>query len=155
MIHFTHYTSVYQPIFTCNCSLFTHTISVSDILSQSTYRTWWNHIDPFWPTFSCFSYSVLFPLHWPSSAPVQPFDWPPCWPNKTWNIWYCTHIPLHWVFWTQIGFTLCLLVLFALIWIIQGTIPVKPILSVGNGFSCTILITFWRMTVNSSESADS
>ena len=70
VMHFTRYTSVYQPIFTCNCSLFSHNGSLCHILDQATYRTWWEHIDLFWLTFSCVPYSSLFRLHWWWATPV-------------------------------------------------------------------------------------
>jgi len=72
MLHFASYTSVYEQLSSGDCSLFSHNISLTDILSQATYRTWWKHIDPICPTFSCFPYSSLFPFHWQSSTPVQP-----------------------------------------------------------------------------------
>ena len=74
MIHFVCYISVYQSIFTCDCSLFSHNITLSEILCQATYRTWWKYIDPFCPTFSCFLYSTLFPLLCPSWTLFQPFS---------------------------------------------------------------------------------
>jgi len=72
MIYFARYTSVDEQSFTCDCSIISHYISLSEILGQATYRTWWKHIDPFCPTFSCFLYSSLFPFQWPSSTPLQP-----------------------------------------------------------------------------------
>ena len=60
-----------STIFTHDCSLFSHTTTLSDILHQATYWTWQKHIDPFWPTFSCFTYWFLFPMHWPSSTDFQ------------------------------------------------------------------------------------
>jgi len=72
MIHFAHFTSVYEPISTCDCSIFSHKISLSEILGQPTYRTWWKHDDSFCPTFDCFLHSSMFPSQWPSSYPVQP-----------------------------------------------------------------------------------
>jgi len=72
MTHFAHYTSVYEPIFTSDCSIYSQNISPSVILSQATYRTRWNHSDPFCPTFSCFPFSSMFPMQWRSSTPCQP-----------------------------------------------------------------------------------
>jgi len=73
MIHFACYTSVYQQIVTCDCSLFCHNDSLCYILGQATYRTWWKTYWPIWPTYSVVPYSSLFPLHWRSSTPIQPF----------------------------------------------------------------------------------
>ena len=72
MIHFARYTSVDQQLFTFDCSLISYNDALCFILSQATSRTWWKHIDPFWPTFSCVPHSSLFPLHWRSSKPYQP-----------------------------------------------------------------------------------
>jgi len=71
MIQFAHHTSVSDQIFTWDCSIFSHNISLSEILGHATYRTWWQHIDPFCPTCSWFPYSSLFPLQQLSSTPVQ------------------------------------------------------------------------------------
>jgi len=72
-MQFTRQTSVYQPIITRDCSQFSHSDSLCDILEQATYRTWWKHIDPFCPTSSCVPYCSLFRLHWRSSTPFQSF----------------------------------------------------------------------------------
>jgi len=71
MIHFTYYTSVYDPIFTCDSSLLLHNMSLTTILGQPTYGTWCKHIDPFCLTLSCVPYFSLFPLHLPSSTPFH------------------------------------------------------------------------------------
>jgi len=72
IIHLACYTSVYKQISTCDRLIFSQNISLCEILGQATYRTWWKHIDPFCPTFSCVLYSSLFPLQWPSSTLFQP-----------------------------------------------------------------------------------
>jgi len=72
MIQFARHTSVYDQSVTCNCSIFSDKVSLSEILGQATDTTWWYHIDPFCPTVSSFLYSSLFPLQWPSSTPFQP-----------------------------------------------------------------------------------
>jgi len=86
---------------------------------------------------------------------------PPCWPNQSGNILCGTHILNLWasrildgIVFLYIGLIMCLSVLFALIWNIQGTIPVKPILSVGNAVRCTIQITSCWMTVDGSDPVD-
>jgi hypothetical protein len=71
--HFAHYRTVYQVVFTSNCSLFSNNISLSECLGQSTDRTWWKHMDSFCPTFLYFPYSSLFPLHRPLHTSFQPF----------------------------------------------------------------------------------
>jgi len=71
MINFASNTSVYYQIFTCNCSIFSYTISVSEILQPATYRTWCKHYDPFGPTLSGFPYPSLCPFQWPSSTPCK------------------------------------------------------------------------------------
>jgi len=50
---------VYEQLSSWDCSLFSYNISVSEILSQATYRTWWKHIDPIYPTFSLFPLLLL------------------------------------------------------------------------------------------------
>jgi len=89
------------------------------------------------------------------------FVWPPCWPNQSGYIRYGIHIPLPYagpildaIILLYIRFIVCLLIIIALILIIQVTIPVKPILGVGNASRCNILFTFSWMTVDSSDSAD-
>jgi len=72
MIHFARYSSVHWPIFTSNCPIFLHNISLNQIICQTTYRTWWKYIDTFCSTCSCAPYSFSFPLHWPSSTLLQP-----------------------------------------------------------------------------------
>jgi len=68
IIQFTRYTSVYQPIYTCKCWLFSHNIFLSKILNQATERTWSKHINTSSPTFAWFMNWYSFPLHWPSST---------------------------------------------------------------------------------------
>jgi len=77
IIHFTRNTSVYAQLFTCDCSIFFHNISLSEILGQAIYRTWWKHNDLFCPTFCYNPYSSLFRLQWLSSTTFQPF-WLTC-----------------------------------------------------------------------------
>jgi len=73
--HLASYRFLYEQISSWDCSLFSRNISLSEILSQAIYRTWWKHIDPICPTFSCFPYSSLFPLHWQSATIFQPVPW--------------------------------------------------------------------------------
>jgi len=84
--------------------------------------------------------------------------WVPCWPNPSGNIWHGTPIPLLWAFrildaivLLYIRFNIYLAIIFAVIWIIQVAIPVKPIFSIWNVFRCTILISFHKGTVESSD----
>jgi len=72
ILHFASYRFLHEQISSFDCSLFFHSISLSEILNQATYRTWWKHIDPIGPTVSCFPYSSLFPLHWQSPTRFQP-----------------------------------------------------------------------------------
>jgi len=69
-MHFAHYRLVYQQIFRCDFFQFSNDISVSEILSEVTWRTWWKHIDLFFPTV-LFPYSFFFRLHWPSQCLFQ------------------------------------------------------------------------------------
>jgi len=71
MIHFDHYTSVYEHIFTCVCWIISQNMSLSKILSQAIYWTQRKHNDPICPTISCFLYSSLLSLRWPSSTQCQ------------------------------------------------------------------------------------
>jgi len=91
IIHFACYTCVYEPIFTCDDALFSRNISLCDILSQATYRPWWKHIDPFCPTVSCFPFSSLFPLQWPSSTPCQTVSLTSALAKSIWE-----HLVRHW-----------------------------------------------------------
>jgi len=84
-----------------------------------------------------------------------------CWPNQSRNSSRGTCILLVWVFrivdaivLLVIRFIVCCTIVFAVIWIIQVAIPVKLIFSVRNPFWCANLITFYRMTVDSPDSAD-
>ena len=85
---------------------------------------------------------------------------PSYWPNQSRNIWWGTEILYLWGFCIlsaivqfHIWFIVCLPVIFAVIWIIQVPIPVKPILGVLNAFWWMILITFSRMVVDLFDSA--
>jgi len=161
IIHFTRYTSVYEQICTCNGSIFSHNTSLSEILRQATYRTWWKHIDhsalPFLVSFVPRSFHC-------SDHPQYPFSllhWPPYWPNQSRNIWCSTHNLVLWAFWDLIAsvqpdieFVICLPTVIALILIIQVTIPVKPIFCVGNALRFTTVITFHWMIVNWFDMAD-
>jgi len=136
-------------------------MSISEILSQATYRSWWKHIDPICATFSGFPYSSSFPLHWQSSTPFRPFHWPPCWPNQSRHIWSRSNHPVLWAFPSidaivclYIGFIICLTVRFTVVWIVQVTIPVQLIFGVGNAFRCTILHTVGWMAAHWCELAD-
>jgi len=87
--------------------------------------------------------------------------WPSYRPNQSGNIQCGTHIPLLWHFWIitavvqcHIRFSVWHPVVFAVVWIIQVPIPVKPIFVVWNTFRWTILITFGRMAVESCHFAD-
>ena len=64
--------TVYEQIFTCNCSLFYQNISLSELLGQATYRSRCKIVDPCCPTFAHFPYSCSFPLHWPSRSTFLP-----------------------------------------------------------------------------------
>jgi len=82
-------------------------------------------------------------------------------PNQCRNIQCGTHIPMLWGVWIlnavvqfHIWFIICLPVVFAVVWIIQVPIPVKPIFSVWNAIRWAIHITFGRMAVDSFDSAD-
>jgi len=84
-----------------------------------------------------------------------------CRPNQSGNIWRGSHIPPLWAFrnldgidFPNIRFDVCREIVFAVSWIIQVPIPVKPIVGVQKAFRCTILITFDWMTVDSSDLAD-
>ena len=125
------------------------------------YRTWWKHIDPVCPSLSCFHYSSLFPLQWPSSTTDQPFSSTSVLAEslREYSVqhshpgWLGSADPrYHW--WLFITFVVYFPVLFGHIFIIQVTITVKPISSVGNAVRCTILTTFGWMTVESLDSAD-
>jgi len=80
--------------------------------------------------------------------------------NQSGNIWGSIHMPLLWAF--QIldaivslnsWFNICCAIIFAVIWIIQIAIQVKPIVRVQNTFRCAILITFDWIIVDSSGTA--
>jgi len=70
--YFACYRFLYEQVSSYNCSAFSRNISLSEILGQAPYSTWWKHIDPICPTFSCFPYSSLFPLYWPSPTLSHP-----------------------------------------------------------------------------------
>lgn len=79
-----------------------------------------------------------------------------CSPNRSGDILYGTKNPMlgaswivHSIAYLYFKFNHCLPVVFALIWIIQVTIPVKPILNVGNLFKSLFFITICWMEVNS------
>jgi len=72
MIHFACYTSVNEQIFTCKWSIFSHNISLSEILHQATTRTCCKPIDQFCPTFTQFPDSFSFPLQWLLSTCILP-----------------------------------------------------------------------------------
>jgi len=57
--HFTSYSLLYEQLSSWDCSLFSHDISLSEILGQATYRTWWKHIDPICPTLFWFPLFLL------------------------------------------------------------------------------------------------
>jgi len=87
--------------------------------------------------------------------------WPLCRPNWSGNIQCGTYIPLlrgYWILTAIVQFHIWCIVrlpgVFAVIWIIQVPIPVKPIFGVWNAFRWTILVTFSRMAVDSLDSAD-
>jgi hypothetical protein len=56
--------------------------------------------------------------------------------------------------WLSVEFLAYVTVVFALVWIIQITIPANPMTSVGNAFMCTMLSSFGWMMVDSFDSAD-
>ena len=72
MIYFACNTSVYQWIFTSDCSQFTQNIFLNDIGGKATSRTWWKHVYTFCPIFSGVSYSSSFSLLWRSRTFIQP-----------------------------------------------------------------------------------
>ena len=81
--------------------------------------------------------------------------WPTYRPNQSGNIRCGRYIALLRGFWIltavvqfHIWFIVCLPVVFAVIWIIQVLIPVKPIFGVWNAFRWTILVTFRRMALD-------
>jgi len=87
--------------------------------------------------------------------------WRPFWQNQSGIIWRGTNIPLNRGFRIldaiivlYIGSTVCLLVIISLIWLMKVTIPVKPILCVGNALRCTLLMTFGWMMVDIFDSVD-
>jgi len=80
--------------------------------------------------------------------------WSLCWPNQSRNIWCHTAITLLWAFKIldaivklYLRFVVCLPVIFALIWIINVSIPVKQVLGVQHGVMWTIHITFGWMAI--------
>jgi len=82
-------------------------------------------------------------------------------PNQSGNIRCGTYIALLQGFWIltaivqcHIWFIVCLPFVIAVVWFIQVPIPVKPIFGVWNDFRWAIHITFGRMAVDSSDSAD-
>ena len=103
------------------------------------------------PCFHCTgSHQPLFSL----------LHWLPCWPNESRNIRCRTHNVVlqffrsfHATAWHYVTFIFSLTVVFALIWIIQITIPVKAIFGSRNAFRRAILNTFGWMTADSSVSA--
>jgi len=87
------------------------------------------------------------------------FHRPPCWPNQSRNICCGTHKRVSCAFrsltsivWLYLAFFVLLTALFAVLRIIQ--ITMQPIFSLGNAFSCTVLIAIGWMTVDSFDSAD-
>jgi hypothetical protein len=87
--------------------------------------------------------------------------WLPCRTNQSENIWRGTHIALLWgvrmldaLVLVHIRFNVRCAIIFSVIWIISGHIPVKPIFSVLNAFRCAILLTFKWMMVDSPDSVD-
>jgi len=115
----------------------------------------------YWPILTYFFLCLLFHLvsidgdHHLFKLVVRP----PCWPNQSGNIWCATYILRLWAFrildgivLLYIGFIVCLPDIFALVWSIRVTIPVKLIPGFGNPFRCTILITLCWMIADSSES---
>jgi len=161
ILHFTCYSFIYEQISSCDCSIFSHNISLSKILSQAIYRTWWTDIDPICPTVSCFQYSCLFRLHWHSSTPFQPGYWPPCWQDQSRIIGWGTHDQVIWavrgldpIVWPNFGFIVFHAVHFAVVWVIQMTFPGKAIFDVRNAFRCTIIVTLKLMMIDCFNSAD-
>jgi len=89
------------------------------------------------------------------------FHWPLCWPNHSGNICCSTHNGVLWAFPSidatmelYLVFEICLAVGSARVSNIEVTMPVQPTFVVGNAFRCTILITFCRMMVSSSDSVN-
>jgi hypothetical protein len=71
MFLFAYYASMYYPICTCDCSIFSHNIPLNEVLSQSTSRTLWKYIDTFWPALSYSSSYSMFPYSYQSSTPYK------------------------------------------------------------------------------------
>jgi len=97
-------------------------------------------------------------LHQPR---FNPFLWLPCSQNQSGNISCGTPILLHSSFgildaivFLHVGFIVHLPVVFAVIWIFQVTILVKPLFGFWNAFRCTTIIIFGRMAVDSCDSVD-
>ena len=72
ILYFASYIYLYEQISSSHCSAFCRDISLSEILGQATYRTWWKHIDTIRPTFAFFRYSSLFLLYWLALTLFQP-----------------------------------------------------------------------------------
>ena len=101
---------------------------------------------------------VYIDRHWDLFSLVL---WLPCRPNQSGIIWRGAHIPLCWaaqnldaIALFYIRFNVCPAIVFAVISIIKVPIPVKPIFSLQNAFSCAMLIALDWMTVDSSDSED-
>jgi len=161
MVYFTCYCSVYQPAHTCHWLRFTQNIPAYEILRQVILISCHNILT---------NTVLLFPVYFiPSSFHHiyhhQPLFccllWLLGWGTQSGNILYGTHIPLLWAFWIPnaivslyIGFNVCLSIIYNFIWIIQVSIPVKPILSIRNCFGFTLLISLAGVTVNSFDWVD-
>jgi len=109
-----------------------------------------------------FPHFSSFPLHWPSSTPVQPFSSTSVFAKSIREhlVWHsnpatlgvpdpsCHSAGRYWIQCLPPSRRL------AHIWIIQVTIPVKPTFCVRNTFSCTIFFTSGWMKVKSFYSVD-
>jgi len=87
--------------------------------------------------------------------------WLPCWQNQSEQIGHVAPILLLWAFRIlnasvrlYIRFIVRCAILFAVIWIIQVAIPVRPTIGVRNVFRYAVLVAFDWMTVDSQDLAD-
>jgi len=87
--------------------------------------------------------------------------WLPCQPNQAGRVGRSAHILLLRAFRIfdaivvlYIGFLDHIVILFTVVWIIQVTIPAKPIFDVRNAFRCVIIVAFDWTTVDPSNGPD-
>jgi hypothetical protein len=119
IIHFAYYRSVYEQTFTCDCSILSNNIPLSEILGQATYRIWYNILTH---SVLLFLISLIPPFFHCSNHHQHIFSlvhWSPCWWNQSGNIFYGTNNLVLWgnrsvdaIVQLYIEFILCLIVLF-------------------------------------------